>query len=330
MLTAAPLAPYGAQAGCECRPSQRRAPTAGSPGRRSKVDQVLATGQCRCLSTTPPPGASPASTTRRPPWPTPSVLADLHDAQGGAAARRLDPARPGHHRRAGASSGRNGVPVYVLYKRRASAPVVLSEILSAGRSARRPGHTSDFPDFPERNCMPANQAEHRPPHPERAAAPSPWSACRPSRTAPVSTWRAPCRRQGWRVIPVNPNASRKSWASRPTPACWKPPGTRRIELVNVFRNSHEDVPPVAQEAVAIGAKGLCGCSWAWKMLKQAAQLPSAAGLCGGARPLPEGRARGACRWAPVALTDLPLNRGSFSAIHAHKQFACSYPIDSVF
>lgn len=80
--------------------------------------------------------------------------------------------------------------------------------------------------------------------------------------------------QGWRIIPVNPNATQvlgePAYASLLEAAQHE-----RIELVNVFRNSDE-VLPVAQEAVAIGAKGL------WLQLgvenEQAAQLASAAGL----------------------------------------------------
>lgn len=63
---------------------------------------------------------------------------------------------------------------------------------------------------------------------------------------------------GWRIIPVNPVAA----ASGETILGEKVYATlleaaqhEKIELVNVFRNS-EDVPPVAQEAIAIGAQAL--------------------------------------------------------------------------
>ena len=64
--------------------------------------------------------------------------------------------------------------------------------------------------------------------------------------------------QGWRVLPVNPVAAasqtpilgEKVYATLTEAAQHE-----KIDLVNVFRNS-DDVPPVAQEAVAIGARGL--------------------------------------------------------------------------
>lgn len=58
--------------------------------------------------------------------------------------------------------------------------------------------------------------------------------------------------KGYRIIPVNPNADsilgEKSYASlRDIP--------EPVDIVNVFRRS-EHTPPVAEEAVAIGAKAL--------------------------------------------------------------------------
>ena len=64
------------------------------------------------------------------------------------------------------------------------------------------------------------------------------------------------QRQGWRIIPVNPLAKvpeilgEKVYATLSEAAQHE-----QIDLVDVFRNS-EDVPPVADEAIAIGAKGL--------------------------------------------------------------------------
>ena len=61
---------------------------------------------------------------------------------------------------------------------------------------------------------------------------------------------------GWRIIPVNPLAKvpeilgEKVYATLSEAAQHE-----QIDLVDVFRNS-EDVPPVADEAIAIGAKGL--------------------------------------------------------------------------
>ncbi len=60
--------------------------------------------------------------------------------------------------------------------------------------------------------------------------------------------------QGWRLVPINPNArevlGEKAYASLSEAAQFE-----RIDLVDVFRHS-EDVPPVAEEAVAIGARAL--------------------------------------------------------------------------
>ena len=62
------------------------------------------------------------------------------------------------------------------------------------------------------------------------------------------------QRQGWRIIPINPNATEilgeKVYTSLTDAAAME-----KIELVNVFRNS-EDVPPVVDEAIAIGAPGI--------------------------------------------------------------------------
>ncbi len=64
------------------------------------------------------------------------------------------------------------------------------------------------------------------------------------------------QRQGWRIIPVNPAAldteilGEKVYASLTEAAT-----TEQIDLVDVFRKS-ADVPPVADEAIAIGAKAL--------------------------------------------------------------------------
>jgi predicted CoA-binding protein len=60
--------------------------------------------------------------------------------------------------------------------------------------------------------------------------------------------------RGWRVIPINPNASEilgeKCHATLSEAARHE-----AIELVDVFRNS-DDVPPVVDEAIAIGAKAV--------------------------------------------------------------------------
>ncbi|MES2877280.1 MAG: CoA-binding protein [Pseudomonadota bacterium] len=83
---------------------------------------------------------------------------------------------------------------------------------------------------------------------------------------------------GWRIIPVNPVAAasgepilgEKVYATLTQAAQHE-----KIDLVDVFRNS-EDVPPVAAEAIAIGAPAL------WLQLgienAQAAAAAEAAGL----------------------------------------------------
>lgn len=57
--------------------------------------------------------------------------------------------------------------------------------------------------------------------------------------------------QGWRIVPINPNATEilgeKAYATLKEAAQHE-----NIELVDVFRNSAE-VPPVIDEAIAIGA-----------------------------------------------------------------------------
>ena len=64
------------------------------------------------------------------------------------------------------------------------------------------------------------------------------------------------QQQGWRIIPVNPLAKvpeilgEKVYSTLTEAAAAHP-----IDLVDVFRNS-EDVPPIAAEAIAIGAKAL--------------------------------------------------------------------------
>ena len=59
---------------------------------------------------------------------------------------------------------------------------------------------------------------------------------------------------GFRIVPINPNApevlGEKAYASLSEAAMHE-----RIDMVNCFRNS-EDIPPIAAEAIAIGAKSL--------------------------------------------------------------------------
>lgn len=59
---------------------------------------------------------------------------------------------------------------------------------------------------------------------------------------------------GYRIIPINPNVTEvlgeKAYATLQEAAQHE-----TIDLVNCFRNS-EDIPPIAEEAIAIGAKAL--------------------------------------------------------------------------
>ncbi|MES2414058.1 MAG: CoA-binding protein [Pseudomonadota bacterium] len=79
---------------------------------------------------------------------------------------------------------------------------------------------------------------------------------------------------GYRIIPVNPNEKEvlgeKAYATLSDAAAHE-----KIELVNCFRNS-EDIPPIVDEAIAIGAKAI------WMQLgiahAQAAEKAEAAGL----------------------------------------------------
>jgi predicted CoA-binding protein len=80
--------------------------------------------------------------------------------------------------------------------------------------------------------------------------------------------------QGFRIVPINPNAhevlGEKAYASLTEAAQHE-----RIDMVNCFRNS-EDIPPIAAEAIAIGATSL------WLQIgvfnDGAAALAQAAGL----------------------------------------------------
>lgn len=79
---------------------------------------------------------------------------------------------------------------------------------------------------------------------------------------------------GYRIIPVNPNATEvlgeKAYATLREAALHE-----KIDLVNCFRNS-EDIPPVVDDAIAIGARAV------WMQLgvahEQAAATAEAAGL----------------------------------------------------
>jgi predicted CoA-binding protein len=80
--------------------------------------------------------------------------------------------------------------------------------------------------------------------------------------------------QGYRIVPINPNVpevlGERAYASLNEAAAHE-----RIDMVNCFRNA-EDIPPIAAEAIAIGAKFL------WLQLgivnDEAAAQATAAGL----------------------------------------------------
>ena len=64
------------------------------------------------------------------------------------------------------------------------------------------------------------------------------------------------QQQGYRIVPVNPMAAGQHILGEP---CWpslsEAARHQHIDLVDVFRNS-ADVPPIAEEAIAIGAQAL--------------------------------------------------------------------------
>ena len=60
--------------------------------------------------------------------------------------------------------------------------------------------------------------------------------------------------QGWRIIPVNPLAT-EILGERAYTSLTQAAQHARIDMVNCFRNA-QDIPPIANEAIAIGAKAL--------------------------------------------------------------------------
>ena len=64
------------------------------------------------------------------------------------------------------------------------------------------------------------------------------------------------QQQGYRIVPVNPMAAGQHILGEP---CWpslsEAARHHRIDLVDVFRNS-ADVPPIVEEAIAIGAQSV--------------------------------------------------------------------------
>ena len=62
------------------------------------------------------------------------------------------------------------------------------------------------------------------------------------------------QQQGYRIVPINPMAQ-EILGERCWPSLTEAAQHLQIDLVDVFRNS-ADVPPIADEAIAIGAKAL--------------------------------------------------------------------------
>ncbi len=62
------------------------------------------------------------------------------------------------------------------------------------------------------------------------------------------------QRQGWRIVPINPNAT-QILGETCYPSLTEAARHHAIELVDVFRNS-ADVPPIVAEAIGIGAKAV--------------------------------------------------------------------------
>lgn len=91
------------------------------------------------------------------------------------------------------------------------------------------------------------------------------------------------QQQGYRIVPVNPVVAREGgqilgepcYASLSDAAQALAAQQLRIDMVDVFRNS-ADVPPIAEEAIAIGAQ----CLWLQRGIchEEAATRARAAGL----------------------------------------------------
>jgi predicted CoA-binding protein len=60
--------------------------------------------------------------------------------------------------------------------------------------------------------------------------------------------------QGYRIVPINPNAN-EVLGERCYATLSEAAQHARIDMVNCFRNA-EDIPPIAQEAMNIGARAL--------------------------------------------------------------------------
>ena len=79
--------------------------------------------------------------------------------------------------------------------------------------------------------------------------------------------------RGFRIVPVNPN-TREVFGEKAYPTLKEAARHEKIDLVNVFRQA-EDVPPVMDEAIAIGAPAL------WMQLGIINQAAAAQGRAAG-------------------------------------------------
>lgn len=94
---------------------------------------------------------------------------------------------------------------------------------------------------------------------------------KPERTSHMVA--AAMQSRGYRIIPVNPNAKGDILGEKCYPSLKDIP--EPVDIVNVFRRS-EDTPPIAREAVEIGARVL----WLQQGIisEEAAAIASAGGL----------------------------------------------------
>lgn len=68
---------------------------------------------------------------------------------------------------------------------------------------------------------------------------------------PATTIPAYLQKQGYRIIPVNPTLTGQALGEKVYPSLRDIP--EPVDVVEIFRRS-EDVPPVVEDAIAIGAK----------------------------------------------------------------------------
>lgn len=167
--------------------------------------------------------------------------------------------------------GRSGVPVYVLHSA-GKPPVVFSGNPGCAGFARRAGDVAQLKGYTVHTPDPgpattiAAILEHY-----RTVAVVGLSPKSHRDSHEVARYM---QAQGWRIVPINPNAA-EILGETAYPSLTEAARHHRIELVNVFRNSAE-VPPLVAEAISIGVQAL------WMQLgvvhELAAQEARAAGL----------------------------------------------------